>query len=328
MVLGISPLHFAAMNGHLTTCEALLLAGISRDARTKVDRTPLHLAAQEGHADIVELLLRHGADLEARDMLRMSALHWAAERGHAPVVQVLIRLGADPHAQNKFEMTPVEIATSKGHTDAVYTMLNTQLDLVSASTSVGRMAAPLGCDLSDMGAVYILTDEETLVPAAPPADEVIVTATTVDDAIVTIVSNEGGEQGRAAAKNQMDEERKQLSEEVGEAAAVIMNTSGHSRTDDMVIGLEAELSTTSPNSIVTRHSRSRGIGKADRMIPLIGTGSGRQDIGACDPDCLTNGRTSNQDDAHLNQTICSEAQVETDHSNDSVSCENGEFNGL
>ena len=58
--LGSSPLHFAAMNGHYGTCEVLLRAGISRDARTKVDRTPLHLAAQEGHADLVELLLRHG----------------------------------------------------------------------------------------------------------------------------------------------------------------------------------------------------------------------------------------------------------------------------
>lgn len=121
--LGISPLHFAAMNGHLSSCEALLRAGISRDARTKVDRTPLHLAAQEGHADIVELLLRNGADLSAKDMLRMTALHWAAERGHTPVVQMLMRFGADAHLQNKFEMTPLDIAECKQHDDARDAML-------------------------------------------------------------------------------------------------------------------------------------------------------------------------------------------------------------
>lgn len=47
----------------------LLRAGISRDARTKVDRTPLHVAAQEGHSDIVELLIQHAADIDAKDMV-------------------------------------------------------------------------------------------------------------------------------------------------------------------------------------------------------------------------------------------------------------------
>ncbi|CAL8094783.1 unnamed protein product [Calicophoron daubneyi] len=174
--LGISPLHFAAMNGHLSSCEALLRAGISRDARTKVDRTPLHLAAQEGHADIVELLLRNGADLDAKDMLRMTALHWAAERGHTPVVQMLMRFGADAHVQNKFEMTPLDIAESKGHIDTRDAMLNTQYDL---PFPVGRMAAA-SSEIGNTNA-YILTDEETLVPAAPPAGEVVVTATTLDE---------------------------------------------------------------------------------------------------------------------------------------------------
>lgn len=36
--LGTSPLHMAAMNNHLETSEVLLRAGISKDARTKVDR--------------------------------------------------------------------------------------------------------------------------------------------------------------------------------------------------------------------------------------------------------------------------------------------------
>ena len=53
------------------TCEVLLRAGCSRDARTKVDKTPLHVAAQEGHTEICELLLSQGADVDARDMVNI-----------------------------------------------------------------------------------------------------------------------------------------------------------------------------------------------------------------------------------------------------------------
>lgn len=67
--LGTSPLHFSAQFGHVGTAEVLLRAGISRDARTKVDRTPLHVAAQEGHVDIVNILLQHAADIDAKDMV-------------------------------------------------------------------------------------------------------------------------------------------------------------------------------------------------------------------------------------------------------------------
>lgn len=58
--LGTSPLHLAAQHGHYSTADVLLRAGVSRDARTKVDRTPLHMAAAEGHTVIVELLIRVG----------------------------------------------------------------------------------------------------------------------------------------------------------------------------------------------------------------------------------------------------------------------------
>ena len=58
--LGTSPLHLAAQHGHYSTADVLLRAGVSRDARTKVDRTPLHMAAAEGHSVIVELLVRVG----------------------------------------------------------------------------------------------------------------------------------------------------------------------------------------------------------------------------------------------------------------------------
>ncbi|GAA6080785.1 GA-binding protein subunit beta-1 isoform X1, partial [Tachysurus ichikawai] len=115
--LGTSPLHLSAQYGHYSTTEVLLRAGVSRDARTKVDRTPLHMAASEGHASIVEMLLQHGADVNAKDMLKMTALHWAVEHGHGEVVALLLRFGADVHAQSKFTKTALDIALDNNNED-------------------------------------------------------------------------------------------------------------------------------------------------------------------------------------------------------------------
>lgn len=59
----------AAEFNHLETCRVLLRAGISKDSRTKVERTPLHLAVDKGHKDIVELLLKEKCDPNAKDMV-------------------------------------------------------------------------------------------------------------------------------------------------------------------------------------------------------------------------------------------------------------------
>ncbi|KAG8199981.1 hypothetical protein JTE90_006225 [Oedothorax gibbosus] len=113
--LGTSPLHMAAQYGHVTTADVLLRGGISRDARTKVDRTPLHVAAQEGHLEIVQLLVSHGAEIDARDMLRMTPLHWAVDRGHYQVVKFLLKNKADVHAVSKFDKLPLDIAGDNQH---------------------------------------------------------------------------------------------------------------------------------------------------------------------------------------------------------------------
>ncbi|XP_010170198.2 GA-binding protein subunit beta-2, partial [Antrostomus carolinensis] len=117
--LGTSPLHLAAQYGHYSTAEVLLRAGVSRDARTKVDRTPLHMAAADGHTHIVELLIRNGADVNAKDMLKMTALHWATEHNHPDVVELLIKYGADVHAFSKFDKSAFDIALDKNNPETL-----------------------------------------------------------------------------------------------------------------------------------------------------------------------------------------------------------------
>ncbi|XP_028399485.1 mucin-17-like isoform X2 [Dendronephthya gigantea] len=121
--LGTSPLHLAAQYGHTTTAEVLLRAGVSRDARTKVDRTPIHLAAQHGHLDIVDLLIAGGASVNHTDMLNMTPLHWACDSGHIEIVRLLLRNGARMDIESKFKHTPIDIAKQKGFSDIVVALL-------------------------------------------------------------------------------------------------------------------------------------------------------------------------------------------------------------
>lgn len=120
----------AATNNHHDTCDALIKAGISKNARTKVDRTPLHFAVYEGHDDIVRLLLGHECEVDAKDMLRMTPLHWAVEKRHARIVGQLLRHGADPSCRSKFDKTPLSIALETGQS-AVYE------ELMAAKIKIG-----------------------------------------------------------------------------------------------------------------------------------------------------------------------------------------------
>ncbi|XP_042297078.1 GA-binding protein subunit beta-2 isoform X2 [Sceloporus undulatus] len=156
--LGTSPLHLAAQHGHYSTAEVLLRAGVSRDARTKVDRTPLHMAAADGHSHIVELLIRNGADVNAKDMLKMTALHWATEHNHRDVVALLIRYGADVHAFSKFDKSAFDIALDKNNPETLLMLQEAMQNQVV--TSLER-ANPVPGSMT-VNQPFILTSGEVL----------------------------------------------------------------------------------------------------------------------------------------------------------------------
>ncbi|KAM9368344.1 LOW QUALITY PROTEIN: GA-binding protein subunit beta-2 [Phaethornis superciliosus] len=156
--LGTSPLHLAAQHGHYSTAEVLLRAGLSRDARTKVNRTPLHLAAADGHTDMVELLIRSGADVNAKDMLKMTALHWATERGHHDVVELLLKHGADVHASSKFDKSAFDIALDKNNPETLMMLQEAMQNQVSAHLD---RADPMASTVT-LTSPFILTPGEIL----------------------------------------------------------------------------------------------------------------------------------------------------------------------
>ena len=97
-------LHRPAESGNAPVLETMLGCGFNPDARDKDNVTPLHRAAMGGHVEAVRVLLKHGADVAAQDgMFSASPLVWAVEgrgsakrRGadHVGVARLLIASGS------------------------------------------------------------------------------------------------------------------------------------------------------------------------------------------------------------------------------------------
>ncbi|CAG9822554.1 unnamed protein product [Phaedon cochleariae] len=160
--LGTSPLHLAAQNNHLEITEILLRAGISKDARTKVDRTPLHMAAYEGHLDIVETLLKHGADIDSKDLLGMTPLHWAVQNGHLEIVAHLIRHGASINKVNKFDLLPADIAQQIHRTDIETFITDSNIENTEAATQNLVIQLAAEDDMNNSGGMQVLNDDMEL----------------------------------------------------------------------------------------------------------------------------------------------------------------------
>ncbi|XP_073904254.1 GA-binding protein subunit beta-2 isoform X2 [Castor canadensis] len=195
--LGTSPLHLAAQYGHYSTAEVLLRAGVSRDARTKVDRTPLHMAAADGHAHIVELLVRNGADVNAKDMLKMTALHWATEHHHRDVVELLIKYGADVHAFSKFDKSPFDIALEKNNAEilvilqeAMQSQVNAHPERANPVTNPVTMAAPFIFTSGEVVNLASLVSSTNTKTTSVNSEEII-EGNSVDSSIQQVVGSGG-----------------------------------------------------------------------------------------------------------------------------------------
>lgn len=113
---GCTPLHWAALHGHLGVVRLLLELGLDPADVSVKGNSPLHIAASKGHERIAEILLR-GKSTSLLDGKTFAGgntpLHAAAEKGHEGMVRLLLAHGAVCTAKNKAGKTPMQLVSEQ-----------------------------------------------------------------------------------------------------------------------------------------------------------------------------------------------------------------------
>ena len=126
---GSTPLHGAALYGHVVVVSTLIAAGADVNAKSNYDNTPLHDAARNGRVAIVSMLIAAGADVNAKSSGGETPLYESAYQGQASVVFILIAAGADVNAKDNDGETPLYGAAYRGHASVVSILMAAGADV-------------------------------------------------------------------------------------------------------------------------------------------------------------------------------------------------------
>ncbi len=131
---GFTPMHFAAINGHLNIVKLLIAAGADRNAKAsekKRNWTPIHYAAQFDHVKVVKLLIDAGVNKEIKTGFGLTPLIVAAEFGSVETLKFLLSVGADVNAQtvvDNHKMSALHYAAIGNFTKSATILLNAGID--------------------------------------------------------------------------------------------------------------------------------------------------------------------------------------------------------
>lgn len=122
---GLSPLHIAALHNRVDIIQLLhdtgRLGGVNVPG--SIDKvSPLHLAAVMGHIATMTMLIQYGADVNAKAIVGNTPLHFAADRGAVSAARHLIDSGALADLENDDGMKPWMIAEMQNHTELKFAL--------------------------------------------------------------------------------------------------------------------------------------------------------------------------------------------------------------
>ncbi|KAH7857082.1 hypothetical protein Vadar_008863 [Vaccinium darrowii] len=104
------------------------------------NETPLHLAALRGHLDFTKAILTRKPTLASElDSLRCSPLHLASTEGHVKVVQELLRVNTDVCiARDQDGRIPLHLAAMKGRVEIIWELLEAKPNSIHEKLSRGE----------------------------------------------------------------------------------------------------------------------------------------------------------------------------------------------
>ncbi|XP_055998045.1 ankyrin repeat and sterile alpha motif domain-containing protein 1B-like isoform X10 [Ostrea edulis] len=130
-----TPLHLAALNGHVGAVEILLRENASVNVVDNRGCNPLHLASWKGNVKICEILLRNPhsqIQVNLQNSDGETPLHSAAQYGFTPTVKILLEYNADPTIRNLKDESPLDLAARYGRVEVVQCLIDKCPDLVQS----------------------------------------------------------------------------------------------------------------------------------------------------------------------------------------------------
>ncbi|MCP5052205.1 MAG: hypothetical protein GY940_33870, partial [bacterium] len=129
---GITPLHYASVEGNLAIAQRLVAVGARVNAITKTGITPLYGAVSEEKTELVRFLISKGARVRAITLDGATALHVASTK---EIARMLVRAGARVKEKNKFGFTPLHLAAHHGHVEVAGYLLSRRAHIESRTNT-------------------------------------------------------------------------------------------------------------------------------------------------------------------------------------------------
>lgn len=159
-----TPLHAAAVGGHLVIVHLLVQAGALMDQMDDHLCTPLMLAVEKKQVAVAQYLIKAGAHLDARGEEGMTALHLASRCGSVKMCKMILDTGRiNVNIQDEGGWTPIVWASEHKHIDVIRLLLERGADpnirdnegnialhwsAFSGSVDISQMYLDIGCDLT------------------------------------------------------------------------------------------------------------------------------------------------------------------------------------
>ncbi|KAF8401043.1 hypothetical protein HHK36_014346 [Tetracentron sinense] len=159
-------LYEASLHGNVASLRELMQEDeliLDRVSVTCFDETPLHIAAMRGHVDFTRALLRFKPKLAAElDYRRCSPLHLASAEGYVVIVRELLSICPDACVfRDQDGRTPLHLAAMKGREEVLEVLLHVRPEVTRITTDHGETIMHLCVKHNRLEALKMLVESES-----------------------------------------------------------------------------------------------------------------------------------------------------------------------